>query len=127
VARTRRKVEIATIMARSGLARFGRRQATQPRGSATGRAIRVALERAGGVFIKLGQFLSTRPDLVSPEIADELRLLQHKAEPIPAAVVVEELGVEPAGCFSEFDAEPAAAASIAQVHRAVLPDGRPVA
>jgi ubiquinone biosynthesis protein len=131
VARTRRRLEIATIMAQSGLARFARRQATQPRGSATGRAIRVALERAGGVFIKLGQFLSTRPDLVSSEIADELRLLQQKAEPLPTAVVeqvfAEELGVQPSGCFSEFDAEPAAAASIAQVHRAVLRDGRPVA
>jgi ubiquinone biosynthesis protein len=131
LARGRRRVEIATILARSGLARFGRRQATQPRGSTTGQAIRAALERAGGVFIKLGQFLSTRPDLVSPEIADELRLLQQQAEPIPVAVVeqvvVEELGVLPAACFTRFDAQPAAAASIAQVHRAVLPDGRAVA
>jgi ubiquinone biosynthesis protein len=131
LARGRRRVQIAMIMAWTGLARFGRRRAPQPRGSETGRAIRVALERAGGVFIKLGQFLSTRPDLVSPEIADELRLLQQEAKPLPTTVVeqvfAEELGVEPAGCFTQFDAEPAAAASIAQVHRAVLPDGRPVA
>jgi ubiquinone biosynthesis protein len=131
LARGRRTAQIAMIATRAGLARFGRRHATQPRGTATGRSLRAALEQAGGVYVKLGQFLSTRPDLVSPEIAAELRLLQQQAQPIPGPLVervfTEELGRTPAACFKEFDAEPAAAASIAQVHRAVLADGRRVA
>jgi ubiquinone biosynthesis protein len=131
LARGRRSAEIATIATRAGLARFGRPRATQPRGTATGRSLRAALEQAGGVYVKLGQFLSTRPDLVSPEIAAELRLLQQQVPPIPGPLVervfTEELGVSPSACFKEFDTEPAAAASIAQVHRAVLTDGRRVA
>jgi ubiquinone biosynthesis protein len=131
LARARRTVELATIIARFGLARFGRPQAAAPQGSATGRAIRMALERAGGVFIKLGQFLSTRPDLVSPEIAEELRLLQQQAEPVAgrvmAGVFEEEFGVQPAQRFAAFDEQPVAAASLAQVHHAVLADDTPVA
>lgn len=130
-ARGRRKAEIATIVARSGLARFGRRRATEPRGVATGRSLRAALEQAGGVYVKLGQFLSTRPDLVSPEIAGELRFLRQEVTPAPGPlierVIAEELGAKPLACFTEFDAEPTAAASIAQVHRGVLADGRRVA
>jgi ubiquinone biosynthesis protein len=131
LARGRRKAEIAMIATRAGLTRFGRRHATEPRGTATGRSLRVALERAGGVYVKLGQLLSTRPDLVSPEIAAELRSLQQAVEPIPPSLVervfIEEIGLTPAACFKEFDTDPAAAASIAQVHRAVLADGRRVA
>src|SRR6266540_6973161 len=131
LARGRRNAEIARIATRAGLARFGRRHATQPRGTTTGRSLRAALEQAGGVYVKLGQFLSTRPDLVSPEIAAELRLLQQQVQPIPGPLVervfTEELGRTPQACFTQFDAEPAAAASIAQVHQAVLADGRRVA
>ncbi len=131
LARGRRNAEIAMIATRAGLARFGRRHAPEPRGTATGRSLRAALEQAGGVYVKLGQFLSTRPDLVSPEIAAELRLLQEHAEPIPGPLIervfTEELGRTPQACFTQFDAEPAAAASIAQVHQAVLADGRRVA
>jgi ubiquinone biosynthesis protein len=130
-ARGRRNLEIATITMRSGLSRLGRWRAPEPRGQATGRSLRLALERAGGVYVKLGQFLSTRPDLVSPEIAEELRLLQQQVERIPVTlveqVVAEELGDPPAVVFARFDPEPVAAASIAQVHRATLPDGRQVA
>src|SRR6266511_1574524 len=107
------------------------RRATQPRGTTTGRSLRAALEQAGGVYVKLGQFLSTRPDLVSPEIAAELRLLQQQVQPVPGPLVervfTEELGRTPQACFTQFDTSPAAAASIAQVHQAVLADGRRVA
>ncbi len=130
-ARGRRNLEIATIAMRSGLSRLGRWRAPQPRGRATGRSLRLALERAGGVYVKLGQFLSTRPDLVSPEIAEGLRILQQQVERIPVTVVeqvvAEELGDPPAAVFARFDPEPVAAASIAQVHRATLSDGRQVA
>ncbi len=131
LARGRRTAQIATIATRAGLARFGRRHATQPQGTTTGRSLRAALEQAGGVYVKLGQFLSTRPDLVSPEIAAELRLLQEQVQPVPGPLVervfTEELDITPSACFKEFDTEPAAAASIAQVHHAVLADGRRVA
>src|SRR6266545_2389554 len=131
LARGRRNAEIAMIATRAGLARFGRRHAPEPRGTATGRSLRAALEQAGGVYVKLGQFLSTRPDLVSPEIAAELRLLQEQVQPVPGPLVervfTEELGHTPQACFTQFDVEPAAAASIAQVHQAVLADGRRVA
>jgi ubiquinone biosynthesis protein len=131
LARGRRSAQIAMIATRAGLARLGRRHATLPRGTATGRSLRAALEQAGGVYVKLGQFLSTRPDLVSPEIAAELRLLQQQVQPMPSALVervfTEELGVSPAACFTRFDTRPTAAASIAQVHQAVLTDGRRVA
>jgi ubiquinone biosynthesis protein len=131
LARGRRNAQIAMIATRAGLTRLGRRHATLPRGTATGRSLRAALEQAGGVYVKLGQFLSTRPDLVSPEIAAELRLLQQQVQPVPSALVervfTEELGRTPQACFTQFDSRPAAAASIAQVHRAVLADGRRVA
>jgi len=131
LARGRRNAQITMIATRAGLARLGRRHATQPRGTTTGRSLRTALEQAGGVYVKLGQFLSTRPDLVSPEIAAELRLLQQQVQPVPGPLVervfTEELGRTPQACFTQFDTSPAAAASIAQVHQAVLADGRRVA
>jgi ubiquinone biosynthesis protein len=131
LARGRRRAEIAAIAARCGLARFGRRHSAEPRGAATGRSLRSALEQAGGVYIKVGQFLSTRPDLVSPEIINELRRLLEHVRPIPLPqvnrVFAEELSALPAVCFATFDTAPTAAASIAQVHRAVLHDGRGVA
>jgi ubiquinone biosynthesis protein len=128
--RTRRKTEIALIAARFGLGRYARSQAREPQGSETGGAVRGAMERAGGVFVKLGQFLSTRPDLVSPEMAAELRRLQEHVEPVPEAHVREvlraELGADTAR-LARFDPQPVGSASIAQVHRAVLDDGREVA
>jgi ubiquinone biosynthesis protein len=89
------------------------------------------IEKLGPTFIKLGQLLSTRPDLVPPSYAEALSRLQDRCEPVPfaaiEAVLAEELGVRLSKPFARVDAEPLASASIAQVHRATLRDGREVA
>ena len=96
-----------------------------------GERLRLGLERLGPIFVKLGQVLSTRRDLLPPDIADELAKLQDRVPPFPAAVarrLVERAFSKPIDAvFSSFEAEPVASASIAQVHFAVLKDGRPVA
>ena len=92
--------------------------------------IRLALTDLGTTFIKLGQVLSTRPDLVGPEVAHELSHLQSgtPADPpeVAVATIEKELGRPIAECFAEFDREAMASASIGQVHRAKLPNGRSV-
>jgi ubiquinone biosynthesis protein len=90
----------------------------QPRGE----RLRLALERLGPIFVKFGQVLSTRRDLVPPDIAEELAKLQDRVPPFSAALSrpLEQV-------FARFEAEPVASASIAQVHFAALPDGRQVA
>ena len=96
-----------------------------------GERLRLALEELGPTFVKLGQLLSTRPDLVPPDILSELRKLQDKVSGFPFSEVRKqietsmEIPLEEA--FSEFSQEPVAAASISQVHRAQLPDGTEVA
>ncbi len=89
--------------------------------------LRLALEELGPTFIKLGQMLSTRPDLLPPEYLAELAKLQDDAPPVPAEIVTrlvtEELGSPPAEAFAEFDMLPLASASIGQAHSAVLEDG----
>src|SRR6185436_2187484 len=89
------------------------------------------LERLGPTFVKVGQLLSTRADLLPVAYLEALARLQDKVEPFPFAeverIVTEELGVRISKAFADFEATPLAAASLGQVHRATLRDGRPVA
>lgn len=89
------------------------------------------LEALGPTFIKLGQVLSTRSDLLPPPYLEALSRLQDEVEPFPYAdverIVSEELGVRMSKAFADFAATPLASASLGQVHRAALRDGRPVA
>ena len=97
------------------------------------RAVRIrrALERLGPAFMKLGQILATRRDLITPDLADELAKLQDDVPTLPWSVmkrrIEDELEAPVDEAFATFDAEPVAAASIGQVYRATLPDGTPVA
>ncbi len=96
-----------------------------------GQRLREALERLGPIFVKFGQVLSTRRDLLPPDIAEELALLQDRVPPFPSVVAVATIertfGRRLDQVFREFDQTPVASASIAQVHFAVLHDGREVA
>ena len=89
------------------------------------------LERMGPTFIKLGQLLSTRPDILPLPYLQALTRLQDRVEPFSFAevegIVASELGVRLSKAFSEFEAKPLAAASLGQVHRAAMRDGRSVA
>ncbi|HET7131864.1 MAG TPA: AarF/UbiB family protein, partial [Gammaproteobacteria bacterium] len=95
-----------------------------------GARVRLALEELGPIFVKFGQALSVRPDVVGAEIAAELAKLQDEVPPFPAELAVDTLerafGRPVAALFAEFDRTPLAAASIAQVHAATLADGSSV-
>jgi ubiquinone biosynthesis protein len=90
--------------------------------------IRLALEELGPTFVKFGQVMSTRPDLVPAPIIAELEKLQEDVPPFSgeeaARLVEAELGAPVSALFAQFDMEPLAAGSLGQVHRAVHPDGR---
>ncbi len=91
---------------------------------------RMALEELGPTFIKLGQILSTRPDLLPPSYIDELSKLRDATPPVSWQVIRDvlerELGSDPQDIFLTIDHQPLAAASLAQVHAATLPDGSDV-
>ena len=93
--------------------------------------LRLALESLGPIFVKFGQVLSTRRALIPTDIADELQLLQDRVAPFPsdqaAALIEAALGAPTSTLFAQFETDPVASASIAQVHFAVLHDGRHVA
>jgi ubiquinone biosynthesis protein len=95
-----------------------------------GERIRLALEELGPIFVKFGQLLSTRPDLLPDDVAAELALLQDRVTPFPGEqaqrIIEQAYGKPVAQVFQEFDPTPLAAASIAQVHAARLFDGRQV-
>ena len=103
------------------------RRFDEPRGV----RLRQALEKLGPIFVKFGQVLSTRRDLLPLDVADELAKLQDRVPPFPAAqaaaLVERAFGRPVAELFASFDAEPVASASIAQVHFATLQSGREVA
>jgi ubiquinone biosynthesis protein len=99
-------------------------------GAGRAERLRLALEELGPIFVKLGQALSTRRDLLPEDIADELAKLQDRVPPFDVTVarhtIEQAYGRPISEMFSEFETEPLAAASIAQVHGARLPDGRDV-
>lgn len=111
------------IISRKLLKRRGKKRAEQP----TAERIRMALTELGPTFVKFGQVLSTRPDVIPEEYIFELEKLQDKVDPFPIEEVkkifMEELGQEPESLFTRFEEIPIASGSIAQVHSATFPDG----
>lgn len=128
----KRLAEIIAVLGRFGLdsliARLGRGGEDAP---GTPERTRLALEALGPTFVKLGQILATRSDLLPPDWIAELEKLHSTAPTLPfealRPAVEAALGDAPETVFAEFDTGPVAAASIAQVHRARLADGRSVA
>lgn len=125
--------EIAQVAARYGFGQLLGRSSGRADADAAdvpgtrGRRLRDMLDELGPTFVKFGQLLSTRPDIVPADIVEELRGLQDRARPETfvniRGVVEAELGLTIEQVFTEFDEQPIAAASIGQVHRARLPSG----
>jgi ubiquinone biosynthesis protein len=121
--RLRRLWQIRSVARRYGLYEFaGRKPSNDPR--PRGERLRLALEELGPVFIKFGQALSTRPDLVPADIAADLARLQDRVPPFSSAaaraIIESELGKPIESVFVQFDDVPMASASVAQVHAAQL-------
>jgi len=113
--------------------RFGEGEALDSRNGASQREAEELpneLERLGPTFVKLGQLLASRPDLLPPKYLKALARLQDKVKPFAyedvELIVESELDTKINKAFSYFEPEPLAAASLGQVHRAALHDGRPV-
>ncbi len=121
---TARAARIAAVVAKHGL------KDQLERGEGRPARLRTALEELGPTFAKLGQMLSTRPDLIPPEVAEELAGLQDRVPPLTESEVVqvmeEELGVPWEDVFESIEPEPLAAGTIGQVHRARLEGGQRV-
>ncbi|MDR1849624.1 MAG: ubiquinone biosynthesis regulatory protein kinase UbiB [Zoogloeaceae bacterium] len=124
--------QIVLTIAHPGVARWLKilcfwRNLSQPRAA----RLKHALERLGPIFVKFGQTLSTRRDLLPPDIADELALLQDQVPPFAPELALAEIarayGRPAHEVFTEFEEKPIASASVAQVHFARLPDGRDAA
>lgn len=128
----RRSIEITRIASRHGLGKgFGLAASHAPEDAAAyGADLRAAFEEAGGVFVKLGQLLATRTDLIPVETAEQLAKLHQDVEPAPRPEIEpalrRALGSPVDEVFPDFDWEPIGAASIGQVYRAALADGEPV-
>ena len=145
IARVLRVVKILNVVLRFGLDEIVLSSARRPiplrlmaivffwrdLSAARGVRLRRALEELGPIFVKFGQLLSTRRDLMPPDIADELALLQDRVPPFASDLAIAEimraLGSPPDQLFGSFQREPVASASVAQVHFATLKDGTEVA
>lgn len=129
IARTRRYLQILRIAIKHGLGPYLRGRRRPGRENAAGqaelaRSLRLALDEAGVTFVKLGQVLSTRSDIIPQSVATELSRLQDQVTPAPwpqiEEILTEELGAPPSQVYAAFDTEPLAAASVAQVYTARL-------
>ncbi len=130
--RTKRYSQVSRIAVRHGLGGYlsGRRNPNKQHRAELARRLRLSLDEAGGAFVKLGQVLSTRRDLLPASFVDELSHLQDQAAPVAwtdvERLLTDELEAPVEEIFDHFDEQPLAAASIAQVYRARLRSGEDV-